>query len=47
MDKFDYPWRLADQVDLLREKNKEIEEAKEKKRKQANGPVLETSTINA
>jgi len=47
MDKFDYPWRLADQVDLMRKRNKDIEEAKEKKGTQANGPVLETSTINA
>lgn len=46
MDKFDYPWRLSGQVDLLRKRNKEIEEARERKRKHGNGPGLEMSTVN-
>jgi hypothetical protein len=36
MDKFDYPWRLSGQIDLLRKGNKEIEEARERKRKHGN-----------
>jgi hypothetical protein len=32
MDKFDYPWRLSGQIDLIRKKNAEEAEAKRKRR---------------
>jgi hypothetical protein len=34
MDKYDYPWRLSDQIQLIRKNLKKIEEAKALKKKQ-------------
>jgi hypothetical protein len=37
MDKFDYPWRLSGQVDLILAANKKREEEKAKKSGETNG----------
>ena len=37
MDKFDYPWRLSGQVDLILAANKKREEEKTKKSEKTNG----------
>jgi len=37
MDKFDYPWRLSGQVDLIMAANKKREEEKAKKSGNTNG----------
>jgi hypothetical protein len=34
MDKYDYPWRLSAQVDLIKAANKKREEEKAKKQRQ-------------
>jgi len=44
MDKFDYPWRLSDQVEIMRKRNKEIQEVGERKGKHAFGSEYGQST---
>jgi hypothetical protein len=38
MDKFDYPWRLTAQIELINANKKKLEEEKAKKRKH-NGTI--------
>jgi len=37
MDKYDYPWRLSTQIELINNNRKRLEEEKAKKQKEQNG----------
>jgi len=37
MDKYDYPWRLSTQIELINNNRKRLEEEKAKKLKEQNG----------
>ena len=37
MDKYDYPWRLSAQIELITKNKKKLEEEKAKKKQQQNG----------
>ena len=37
MDKYDYPWRLSAQIELINKNKKKLEEEKAKKKQQQNG----------
>ena len=39
MDKFDYPWRLATQIELINQNRKKLEAEKAKKRAQQHNGV--------